>query len=92
MPATLRSLAVRSIVVWLVMVVVLVVVPDALEAWMPLDIARVCGWVLASGIWVAVLERDWRERFSPLPRFILQVAIWLSAALLAITISDQFRP
>ena len=91
MPPTLRSLALRSVIVWLVMVVVLVVVPDSLEAVMPLDIARICGWVLASGIWVAILERDWRERFSPLPRFILQVVIWLSAALLAITISDQFR-
>jgi hypothetical protein len=91
MPPILRSLALRSVVVWLVMVVVLVVVPDALEAWMPLDIARVCGWVLASGIWVAVLERDWRKRFSPLPRFVLQTVIWLSAAIVAITISDQFR-
>lgn len=90
-PATLRSLAIRSVVVWLIMVVVLVLVPDALEAWMPLDIARICGWVLASGIWVAVLERDWRERVAPLPRFVLQVVIWMSAALVAIYISDQFR-
>lgn len=81
----------RSAVVWIVMVAVLVVVPDALERWMPLQIARVCGWVLASGIWVAVLERDWQERFRPIPRFALQIAIWLSAALTAIFISDQFR-
>ena len=73
------------------MVAVLVLVPDALEGWMPLDIARVCGWVLASGIWVAVLERDWRERFGPLARFILQMAAWLAAAVLAVTISDRFR-
>ena len=48
----------KSAGVWVVMVVVLVVVPDALEQWMPLNVARVVGWVLASGIWVAVLERD----------------------------------
>jgi hypothetical protein len=90
-PSRLRSLALRSAIVWLIMVIVLVLVPDALEAWMPLDIARVCGWVLASGIWVAVLERDWREQVPPLPRFVLQVAIWLTAALTAITISDMYR-
>lgn len=81
----------RSAVVWIVMVAVLVVVPDSLERWIPLQIARVCGWVLASGIWVAVLERDWQERFRPIPRFALQILIWLSAALTAIFISDQFR-
>ena len=68
----------RSGAVWLVMVVVLVVVPDALEHWMPLHVARVCGWVLASGIWVAVVERDWQERFGPVARFALQIVIWLS--------------
>jgi hypothetical protein len=77
--------------VWLVMVVVLVVVPDSLERWLPASIARVCGWVFASGIWVAVLERDWQRRFQPLPRFVLQVAAWLSAALTAMWVSDQFR-
>ena len=85
------AFSLRSAVVWIVMVAVLVVVPDALERWIPLQIARVCGWVLASGIWVAVLERDWQERFPPIPRFALQIAIWLSAALTAIFISDQFR-
>ena len=84
-------LGLRSAAVWIVMVAVLVVVPDALEHWMPLEVARVCGWVLASGIWVAVLEREWRERFAPVPRFALQIAIWLSAALTAIWVSDQVR-
>ena len=84
-------LGLRSVGVWLVMVVVLVVVPDTLERWMPLNIARVCGWVLASGIWVAVLERDWQARFSPILRFALQIVAWLGAALLAMWISDQFR-
>lgn len=84
-------LAMRCALVWLVMIVVLILVPDTLEAWMPLSAARVCGWVLASGIWVAIIERDWRERFSPVPRFVLQCAIWLSAALIAIFVSDYFR-
>ena len=77
--------------VWLVMIVVLIVVPDSLEGWMPLSIARVCGWVLASGIWVAVVEREWRARFSPVSRFLLQTAIWLTAAFIAIFVSDYFR-
>jgi len=85
------SFRVWSVGVWLLMIAVLVVVPDTLEQWMPLHIARVFGWVLASGIWVAILERDWRDRFSPLPRFLLQALVWVAAALLAAWISDQFR-
>jgi len=77
--------------VWLVMIVVLIVVPDSLEDWMPLPVARVFGWVLASGIWVAVVEREWRERFSPIPRFLIQIVVWLSAALIAVYVSDYFR-
>ena len=77
--------------IWIVMVIVLVVVPDALEAWMPLNIARVCGWIVATGLWVVVLDRRWQARFPPLLRFSLQIAAWLSAALLAAWISDQFR-
>jgi hypothetical protein len=82
---------IRSTIVWIVMVIVLVVVPDALERWVSLEVARVCGWVLASGIWVAALEREWRERFRPFARFVLQIAAWLAAALLAGWISEQFR-
>jgi thiol:disulfide interchange protein len=85
------GLGLKSVAVWLVMVVVLVVVPDTLEQWMPLNVARVIGWVLASGIWVAVLEREWQARFGPVVRFTLQIVAWLGAALLAIWISDQFR-
>ena len=54
------AFAARCVVVWLVMVVVLVLIPDALERWLPLEVARICGWVLASGLWVAILEREWR--------------------------------
>ena len=81
----------RSFAVWLVMVVVLVLVPDALERWLPIQIARVCGWVLASGLWVAILEREWQARFAPVTRFVLQIVVWLAAALLAAWISDAFR-
>jgi hypothetical protein len=59
---------------------------------MPLHIARVCGWVLASGIWVAAIERDWQERFGPITRFALLIVVWLAAALTATFISDLFRP
>ena len=94
MPGPSRSpvpLLAGSALVWVVMVVVLVVVPDALEAWMPLHIARICGWVLASGIWVIALDRAWQSRFRPLIRFPLQITAWLAAALTAVWISDQFR-
>ena len=85
------AFAARSFAVWLVMVAVLVLVPDALERVLSLQVARICGWVLASGLWVAILEREWRERFRPVTRFTLQIGAWLSAALVAIWISDQFR-
>lgn len=73
------------------MVAVLVIVPDSLERWMPFEIARICGWVLASGLWVAILERDWQMRFGPVLRFALQTVLWLGAATTAIWISEQFR-
>ncbi|HEX5070542.1 MAG TPA: hypothetical protein VFV78_10040 [Vicinamibacterales bacterium] len=85
------SFRVWSIGVWLLMVGVLVIVPDTLEQWIPLHLARVVGWVLASGLWVAILEREWRDRFSPVPRFFLQALVWLAAALTAAWISEQFR-
>ena len=90
-PRTSVPLGLRSAAIWVVMVVVLVVVPDTLEQWMPLNFARVCGWVLASGIWVTALDRAWQIRFPPLVRFPLQITAWLAAALTAIWISDQFR-
>ena len=36
-----------NLVVWLVMVAILVVVPDSLERWMSLEVARVVGWAVA---------------------------------------------
>lgn len=87
----LRAFALKSALIWLVMVVILVLVPDALERWMSLQIGRVVGWAVACGVWVVVVERDWQERFGPLARFVLQLVLWVGAALLAIWISDQFR-
>jgi len=77
--------------VWLVMTTILVVVPDQLERWMPLQFARVVGWVIACGVWVIAVEAEWKARFGPVMRFAAQVVLWLSAALIAIFISDLFR-
>jgi hypothetical protein len=85
------AFAARSALIWLVMVVILVVVPDALERWVSLQFGRVIGWAVACGVWVVIVEREWQERFGPFTRFLLQLVIWVGAALLAIWISDQFR-
>lgn len=77
--------------IWLVMVVILVVVPDYLERWMPLEIARVIGWAVAGSVWVVAIEREWQARAGPVVRFGLQLVLWVSAAILAIWISEQFR-
>ena len=83
--------AIKNALVWLAMTAILVVVPDSLERWMPLQIARVLGWVLACGLWVVVVESEWKTRHGPLVRFAAQFVLWVSAALLAIFISDAFR-
>ena len=80
-----------NLLVWLAMVVILVVVPDTLEAWMPLTIARVLGWAVACGAWVVLVEGGWRQRFGPFARFLVQVVLWVGAATMAMWISDQFR-
>jgi hypothetical protein len=77
--------------VWLAMVVILVVVPDTLEQWMPLTIARVLGWAVACGVWVVAVEGRWQQRLGPLARFLVQVVLWVAAATIAMWISDQFR-
>ena len=71
--------------------VILVVVPDSLERWMPLAVARVLGWAVACGIWVIAVETEWKRKLSVVPRFVVQVVLWVSAALVAMWISDQFR-
>ena len=77
--------------VWLVMTAILVVVPDLLEGWMPLELARVFGWAVACSVWVIAIERQWQQRVGPLARFGLQLALWVLAAVVATWISDQFR-
>jgi hypothetical protein len=74
------------------MVVVLVVVPDALEPWLRLEIGRAVGWAVAFPVWLLLVERDWQARFGPVSRVLLQVPLWIAAALVAIWISGQARP
>ena len=90
-PRPTTSFVLRSAAMWIVMTVILVVVPDSLERWMRLEVARVIGWAIACGVWVVVIEAEWKARFGPFVRFFLQLVLWVSAALLASWISDQFR-
>ena len=85
------SFVLRSALMWVAMTIILVVVPDALERWMRLEVARVIGWALACGVWVVAIEAEWKARYGPFVRFLLQLVLWVSAALLASWISDQFR-
>ncbi len=81
----------RNAVVWLLMAAILVVVPDQLERWMSLEVARVIGWAVACGVWVVVVEQEWKARFGPFARFAFQLVLWVGAALVALWISDQVR-
>lgn len=78
-------------VVWVVMVIILVVVPDTLDRWLPLEVSRVIGWAVACAVWVVAVEHGWKQRTGPFARFALQLALWVSAAMLAIWISSSFR-
>ena len=80
-----------NVLMWALMTAILIVVPDALERWMSLEFARVVGWAVASGLWVVVLQQPWRSRVGPFTLFTLQVLLWISAALVAIWISDTVR-
>lgn len=77
---------------WVVMTVILVVVPDTLERWMSIEVARVVGWAIASGVWVVGLEQRLRSRANPAVVFALQLVLWVSAAMVAMWISDSARP
>ena len=81
----------RNVLVWVLMTVILVVVPDWLERWMGLQVGRVIGWALACTVWFVAVEHEWRARSGPLVRIAVQFVLWVSAALSAIWISDQFR-
>lgn len=81
----------RSLLVWILMVVILVVLPDTLERWMAIEFGRVMGWAVACGVWVIAVEQEWKVRFRPFMRFVLQLVLWVGAALLAMWISDSLR-
>ena len=83
---------VANLLVWLVMTVILVLVPDALDRWIDLEVARVVGWAVAGSVWVVTIERQWRARVGPFWRFVLQLLLWISSALVAIWISELTRP
>ncbi|HUF48172.1 MAG TPA: hypothetical protein VMM93_10160 [Vicinamibacterales bacterium] len=85
------AFVVSNVVVWCLMTTILVVVPDQLARWIPIEIARVVGWGVAGSVWVVSVEALWRARFGPIARFFLQLVLWISAALVAIYISDQTR-
>ena len=80
---------VANICAWLLMIVILVLVPDTLERWMPIEFARVVGWAIASGMWVVAIGPLWQQRVRPLTRFGVQFVVWVSAAVIAIWISEQ---
>ena len=80
-----------NLLVWILMTAILVVVPDTLEQWTSLEIARVIGWGVGYGVWVFAVEQRWREQVGPVPRFLLQLVLWVSSALLAMWISDAAR-
>ncbi len=80
---------VRNTLVWMLMATILVIVPDELNRWMPIDVARVLGWAIACGVWVIAVEKEWQARFGPFTRFAFQLILWVSAALVALWISDQ---
>jgi hypothetical protein len=81
-----------NVVIWLLMTIILVLVPDLLEDWLGLEVARVVGWAVAGSLWVVTIERHWQARVGAFWRFILQLLLWISAALVAIWISEMVRP
>jgi hypothetical protein len=80
-----------NVSVWLAMVCILVLLPDQLERWLPLQVCRVIGWAVACGVWVVTVEQQWRARYGPFVRFALQLVLWVSAAVFALWLDDQFR-
>jgi hypothetical protein len=78
-----------NIVLWVVMVIILILVPDALESRTGIEMARVCGWAVAGALWTVAIEAQWRRRTGAVLRFMCQTCLWVSAALVAVWISDQ---
>jgi len=80
-----------NVLLWFVMTAILLVLPDQLERWIDLSVARAIAWAVAGAVWVVAIERQWQARMGALARFPLQVLLWTSSALVAMWISDQFR-
>jgi len=77
--------------VWLLMTVILVIVPDTIDRWVGLELARVIGWAVACGLWVVTIEGQWKRRFGPFTRFFCQLVIWVLAAVVAMWISEHAK-
>lgn len=88
----MRWFLATSLAVWLAMVVILVVLPDALSRWLSIEFARGVGWAVACLVWVVSVERQWQARFGPLMRFVLQLILWVAAAALAVWASETLTP
>ena len=78
-----------NVCAWLLMIATLVLVPDTLSGWTSIEFARVIGWAAASGLWVIIAGAGWQQRVAPLTRFGVQFVLWVSAAVIAIWISEQ---
>jgi len=83
---------VANVLAWLLLVAIMVLVPDYLGRWVSLEVSRVVGWAVASGIWVVALQPRWRARVGPLALFGVQFVTWVSAAILAMWISEASHP
>jgi hypothetical protein len=81
-----------NVLMWLVMTAILVAVPDTLERWVSVEVSRVIGWAIASGVWVVLLQQPWRRRVGPIGLFGIQFVLWVSAAIVAMWISESARP
>jgi hypothetical protein len=94
-PSTARGrfgFVLANVAIWLLMTVILVLVPDLLEKWVGLEVARVIGWAVAGSVWMVTIERQWQARFGVFARFSLQLLLWISAALVAIWINEITTP
>lgn len=80
-----------NVLVWTAMTVILVVLPDQLERWLPIQVCRVIGWAVACGVWVVTVEPHWKARYGPIVRFFVQLVLWVSAAIFALWLDDRFR-
>lgn len=83
--------AALNVLMWLVMTAILLVLPDQLVRWLDIMVGRAVAWAVAGSLWVVVIERHWQARMGALARFPLQVVLWVSSALVATWLSDQFR-